>query len=460
MYKKFGILLSLFWPALVVAQPVPIPIYTPNNMLQPQVQPVIPQNEVQEEETDDFTPPPKRNIYAKEADPALFAFPPSYVEAGLQSFNVSDGFGNGFGQFIAAQIQADARNRWTGQIQHQNAFGDSGFSAALGNIHVFNPDWYSDVGVAVGSDANFLPQFRVDAAINRKWLEGRNLITTAGITYSQAQETYSDQALFLGAAYYFPTPWVIQGGVRFDVSSPGGVFAPSAFGALTYGYQGRYLITGRYGIGRQAYQLLGPQKIVNSFIGHDAGLTWRQWVGYDWGFSLGADFATNTNYTRHRWNNQLFQGILMELSPSLERMAHLRYRNSQGKIIPLHHAFLTMHLSQFSRIGAVVLAIFFLFALPGFFLPLILTVWEYIFDFWNSRIYTSGLHMQEIMLLGHHLSLPMPDLTAELPTRFAVWMNLFICIVAFIIFFIFSQKPCSVYLCCARRRSYSGECFH
>lgn len=225
---------------------------------------------------------------------------PNYVEAGVNFHSVSDKQGNWFGQFVNAQIQTDPKNRWNMQLQHQQAFHDNGVFAALGNTHFFDDRWFSDVAVGVGSDAVFLPRVRGDASISRRWLDGKNFVTTVGITGSKASETYTSYGVLLSASYYFNGPWVLQGGVRFEVSNPGSVNGNSEFLALTYGYQKRYFLTGRIGYANEGYQILGNGvSAINDFNSKNAGLNWRQWLGDDWGFNLGYEYYTNPFYHRN-----------------------------------------------------------------------------------------------------------------------------------------------------------------
>ncbi|NDF12691.1 MAG: YaiO family outer membrane beta-barrel protein [Proteobacteria bacterium] len=244
--------------------------------------PSIPSANTRVISTEPYVPPTSQNL----------------IEAGINYHHVTNDLGNWFGQFLNVQYQTDAWNRWSLSLLNQQAFTDEGQSIAIGNTHIINEDWYTTAGIAFGTDASFLTKYRVDVALNKKWLEGKNLITTAGLTYSKAQETYDDKGLLLSAVYYTPSPWIIQGGVRFNISDPGSVFSPSVFSALTYGYNKRYFVTGKLGMAREAYQLIGPGAIVNSFNSYNGGLDYRQWLGKDWGFNVGTEYYTNPAYDR------------------------------------------------------------------------------------------------------------------------------------------------------------------
>lgn len=249
--------------------------------------------------------PPEENMVAippslfDEADSVFIPITgPNYIEAGVNYHNVSNNQGDWFGQFINAQIQTDPKNRWNAQLQHQEAFHDEGYFVGVGNMHTFDETWFSEVGVGVGSEASFLPRFRADAALSRRWLDGGNLVTTAGLSYSKASETYSSYGILLGASYYFNSPWVLQVGIRSDMSNPGQEIGTSGFAAVTYGHYKNFYITGRVGYAREAYQLIGPVNITNAFNSHNAGLNLRKWVDEDWGVNLAGEYYKNPYYHR------------------------------------------------------------------------------------------------------------------------------------------------------------------
>lgn len=223
---------------------------------------------------------------------------PNYVEAGVNFHNVSNNQGDWFGQFITGQYQTDKKNRWNLYLQHQKAFKDDGFYIAGGNTHTFDETWFSDAAIGFGTDAAFLPAFRADAAINRRWLEGGPLVTTAGINFSKAQDKYTNYGVLLAFSYYFPAPFVLQGGVNLGLSNPGQVVSNAEFIALTYGYQKQFYLTGKVGIAHEAYQLLGTTSITNAFNSQNAGINWRHWLGEDWGYNLASEFYKNPYYHR------------------------------------------------------------------------------------------------------------------------------------------------------------------
>ena len=232
-----------------------------------------------------------------EADPVFRST--GVVEAGANYHDVTNDFGNWFGQYLKGEIQTDPNNRWNAELLNQRAFNDQGFYGAIGNTHVFNKDWYSIVNIGAGNGGEVLPRYRVDAFLNRKWLSNRQLVTTVGLGYFKAMEIYTDQSLFLGASYYFQTiPWIIQGGIRFNSSDPGGVNSSSQFVAVTQGRNKEHFVTLRYGFGEEAYQLVGEGQALSDFNSQVASVQVKKWVGEDWGFNTQAERYHNPNYDR------------------------------------------------------------------------------------------------------------------------------------------------------------------
>ncbi len=122
-----------------------------------------------------------------------------------------------------------------------------------------------------------------------------------------------------------------------------------------------------------------------------------------------------------------------------ERLSDLRYSNTRGTVIPLHHAFLTLRMRSFERISAIVMPLFFL-AVVWLFLPLIARGWAGIFEFWMQKIYDGHVAYHTTQILGRMIEIPYPMLDAVAPSIEAVHWNLWICIVAFLVSFLMPPR--------------------
>ena len=228
------------------------------------------------------------------------AFTPSgFIEWGANADYVSHNYGNWLGEYLKGEVQTDPNNRWNAQILNQREFGSTGEYGNIGNTHTFNEDWFSSVTAGIGNGGLYLPRYRIDGFINRKWLDDRQLITTFGLGIDGAMDNiHKDQSVFLGATYYFKARWIVQGGIRINDSTPGDVYSTSQFIAMTQGKDKEYFITLRFGFGHEAYQVIGAGQTLENFPSQQLSLNWRKWVGQDWGLNLIGEQYHNPNYNR------------------------------------------------------------------------------------------------------------------------------------------------------------------
>lgn len=241
------------------------------------------------------------------AAPAPEFVPSGVVEVGGNVQQVSRHYGNWSGEYAKGELQTDEANRWNVEMLNQKEFRDSGTYISGGNTHVFNDDWYSTVAVGAGNEAEFLPRYRIDGFLSRKWLEQRELVTTLGLGEYRAMDNHKDHSVFGGVAYYFPgMPWIAQAGIRYNNSHPGSVNSTSQFVALTEGENKDHFITARYGFGREAYQIIGLGNALSDFHSQDASLEWRQWVTDTQGFTLRGEHYHNPNYNRNGVSGGVF----------------------------------------------------------------------------------------------------------------------------------------------------------
>lgn len=252
---------------------------------------------------------PDNMVYVSDPldDPELFKplTGRNYVEAGINTANVSNNYGDWFGQFVKGEIQTDNRNRWNGILQHQEAYHDDGWFVGAGNTHTIDEDWFSRASLGVGSSTTFFPRFRADADINNKTYN--DLVLTGGVGFSASDDNYQNYNVLLAASYYFIEPWVFQAGTRLGVSSPGGVFNHSQFAAVTYGYTKRFYLVARAARSREAYEILNGGGVNQDFNSHTFGGSWRQWLGEDWGFNIDADYYHNPFYNRMGYAFSVFR---------------------------------------------------------------------------------------------------------------------------------------------------------
>jgi YaiO family outer membrane protein len=230
----------------------------------------------------------------------------NFVEAGGSYRQLTNGFGDWSGGYARGVI-ATGKNTLTAEINGQHEFGDGGVYLAAGDTYNFSSNWYASVTLGSSVGGFFWPRFRADTFLNRKWRARKQFITTLGYGYYASKDVHRDQSVFFGTTYYFPGPWIVEDGVRFNVSNPGAVFSPAGFVALTEGRNKQHYVTVNAGFGQEAYQLVGPTTALTRFPSQNVTITWRQWTGKSWGFNLIADYYHNPFYERGGGSLGLFK---------------------------------------------------------------------------------------------------------------------------------------------------------
>jgi YaiO family outer membrane protein len=221
----------------------------------------------------------------------------NYVEVGGSYRQLTNDFGDWSGGY-ARGVYAEGKNIWSGEINGQHEFGDGGVYLAAGDTYNFDSNWYASLTLGSSVGGFFWPRFRADAFLNHKLLSRKRFIATLGYGYYASKDVHRDQSVYLGTTYYFQKPWIIEDGIRFNISNPGVVFSPAGFVAVTEGTNNHHYVTVNAGFGEEAYQIVGPTTVLTQFQSQNLTITWRQWTGKTWGFNLVADYYHSPFYQR------------------------------------------------------------------------------------------------------------------------------------------------------------------
>jgi YaiO family outer membrane protein len=221
----------------------------------------------------------------------------NYVETGGSYLTLTNGYGywaNGYARFV----YQNGNDVWSAEANGQREFNDLGTYFAAGDTHTFSQSWYGSLTVGSSAGGFFWPRLRGDAFLNKKWLGRKQWITTFGYGYFEAKDVHRNHSPFFGSTYYFSKPWILEGGIYFNISNPGRVLASSGFIAVTEGRDKHQFITCRVGSGEEGYQLVGPTITLTQFQSQSATITWRKWISRTWGVNMVGDFYRNPFYIR------------------------------------------------------------------------------------------------------------------------------------------------------------------
>ena len=238
---------------------------------------------------------------------AQSAAPTATIEAGALHHTLSDNYGSWNSQFLRGSLQAGTSDTWNAELVNSRQFGEHGTLLVLGNTHQIDERWYSSVSVAGSSGGFFFPHVRVDLSANRKWLRQRNLVSTLSFTAIDSKDGHKDRSLLLAMAYYFDSPWVVQGGIRINRSNPGQVVSNGKYLAVTYGRYQQQMLSLNYGFGSEAYQYVAPNALLVDFNSRALTATWRKWLRPRQGFQVRAEAYSNPFYDRRGIELSVFQ---------------------------------------------------------------------------------------------------------------------------------------------------------
>lgn len=245
--------------------------------------------------------------------PATMPSTPALTEADmLRSLELSTGFQNlsaGFGSWRDVTLRGAyglPSHVVQGEISVNRRFNKDGVFIGLSDTYTFDKDWYANVAVGFGDGAFYLPRYRVDATLYKKWLPQRNLVTSIGAGQYKAPDGHTDNSLSLGLVYYFDAPWVAEVGLRANSSNPGSIKTQQQFLALTYGRVKENLVTVRHAWGSEGYQTISTNTQLVNFASKETSVSWRHWFAPRTGLLIGASRYTNPFYNRAGLNIGIF----------------------------------------------------------------------------------------------------------------------------------------------------------
>lgn len=175
-----------------------------------------------------------------------------------------------------------------GELLTARRYGEDGVFVGLQDTLQLGEGVWGSLAVGAGDGASYLPRYRVDGFVYRKFGAEQRWIGSLGLGHYRAPAGYRDQNLTLGLSYWFEAPWVLQAEWRHNRSHPGNIDTRQYALAASWGLAGQTQLTLRHGWGREGYQALGEGRSVVNFASHETTLNLQHWLAPDWGLRLGA----------------------------------------------------------------------------------------------------------------------------------------------------------------------------
>ncbi len=224
---------------------------------------------------------------------------PGYIEIGGDRNRLTDPNPPWTDIYVRGALNMSEKNVLNLDLERQARFGDSGYFGVFGLTHTFNSTVYASGFVGSSAGGAFLPKFRTDGFINIKMLPRKQFVANLGMGYDHSKLDNSALRYQLGGTYYFEHPWIIQGGTTITHANPGGAVASTYNLAVTQGRVKEHYITVRAELGREAYEVVNANSALVNFPIHIYDVTWRQWIGMNWGINASFERALNPYYNRN-----------------------------------------------------------------------------------------------------------------------------------------------------------------
>ncbi|MHB1512982.1 MAG: YaiO family outer membrane beta-barrel protein [Acidiferrobacter sp.] len=216
-----------------------------------------------------------------------------WVGAGGSYYRLTQGYGRFEGVYARGVLGEGSDTIWNWEVDHGRTFGYEQSYGVLGVTQTFAPRWYGYLSLAGSTNSDVVPKDRVDASLSYKALPDKRLVGTVGYTGIRFRDGHDDRSGWVNLTAYLPAHWVATAGHNWTTSDPGAVQAQRSFAAVGYDSSGRTEVTLRYGWGTEAYLPIGANVALVDFRSHTLSVTWRQWLGADWGTDLfAARFAS------------------------------------------------------------------------------------------------------------------------------------------------------------------------
>jgi YaiO family outer membrane protein len=185
-----------------------------------------------------------------------------------------------------------------GELSSKREYDTGGTFAGLTDTITLDDRWFASASLGLGDGAFYLPRYRVDGFLYKKWLPEKNFISSIGLGYYDAPDGHVDRSLSLGGAWYFEQPLVLEAGVRFNRSSPGAVITRQQFIATSYTPDPSNALSARVAWGNEGYLPLTPDTSLVNFNSQEASLAWRRRINQNWGASISINHYRNPTYER------------------------------------------------------------------------------------------------------------------------------------------------------------------
>jgi hypothetical protein len=153
-----------------------------------------------------------------------------------------------------------------------------------------------------------LPQeFHLDGTVSRSWLGAGRLVTTAGAEYNLSPLVSTDATVSTALTCTFKKPWHVETGASFATASAGALSSSERYVSVSRGRSRHHTLTVRGALRKDTNQSLGFHSSISRQTSREVTLSWKEWVGASWGFTLHGASLRNSSDTNHNLEVRIFK---------------------------------------------------------------------------------------------------------------------------------------------------------
>src|SRR5215469_6950 len=228
---------------------------------------------------------------------------PAYVEVGGDDSHVSTG--SAWNTLYIRGALSSTKNVINYEVNRETRFSDTGWFYAGDWTRVLNNSFYTDFSAGSSIGGSTIPKLRLDGIVHYKTLPRKQLVLGAGLGYDKSKTVNTaTRGQFSGTYYFDRWPLIGEAGVRLTHANPGGVLARAQWLTVMEGHEKEHYISFRYEFGHDGYELIqttantAPTALFDFPI-NNYTVTWRQWIGLNWGVNLSFEHDGNPIYHRN-----------------------------------------------------------------------------------------------------------------------------------------------------------------
>ena len=217
-----------------------------------------------------------------------------FTEIGGEYGKYTNGYGESNAQFLRMSLSKPYDYTWRVETGRVERFGDDGFGLGVSYTKYFNDGMSFLIGLSSGTGDYIFPEYRIDAALGRSFLQKDNLIATLGYTHEQSKGENRSDGVGLDLTWYLNDHWITGVFGRQVYGYPGSTTSTTGGAGLTYLIYRKFYLAGSVEYGDISYVLTGPGSALVDYKSTMYKLYSTYYITPSLGLNLRLDYENTT----------------------------------------------------------------------------------------------------------------------------------------------------------------------